>query len=287
MSLQDLVVVTGMSGSGKGTALKAFEDLGFFCIENLPVPLIPKFVEGIHFSGSEVERAAIVVDIRAGEKLKDLEEILIDLRQQAFHSFVLYLEARDEVLVRRFSETRRPHPLTMEKPLREAMRQERMRLRKIRELADVTVDTSEYSVHQIKALVMELFRSHPRAGALNVHLVSFGYKHGIPLEADLLFDARFLPNPYFVTRLRTLTGRDPRVAKYLRSFPESRGFVKRLRDFIKYLVPFYVREGKSYLTVAVGCTGGRHRSVFVVEEIAKSLKIRKSTMLVRHRDENR
>jgi len=286
MSLQDLVVVTGMSGSGKGTALKAFEDLGFFCIENLPVPLIPKFVEGIHSSGSEVERAAIIVDIRAGEKLKDLEEILIDLRRHAFHLFVLYLEARDEVLVRRFSETRRPHPLTMEKPLRVAMRQERMHLRKIRELADVTVDTSEYSVHQIKALVMERFRSHPRTGALNVHLVSFGYKHGIPLEADLLFDARFLPNPYFVTGLRTLTGRDPRVARYLRSFPETREFIKRLRDFLKYLVPFYVREGKSYMTVAVGCTGGQHRSVFVVEEIAKSLKIRRFTMLVRHRDEN-
>lgn len=286
MSLQDLVVVTGMSGSGKGTALKAFEDLGFFCIENLPVPLIPKFVEGIHFSGSEVERAAIVVDIRAGEKLKDLEEILIDLRRHAFHLFVLYLEARDEVLVRRFSETRRPHPLRMGKSLRVAMRQERMHLRKIRELADVTVDTSEYSVHQIKALVMERFRSHPRAGTLSVHLVSFGYKHGIPLEADLLFDVRFLPNPYFVSRLRTLTGRDPSVARYLRSFPETREFVKRLRDFLRYLVPFYVREGKSYLTVAVGCTGGQHRSVFVVEEIAKALKIRRLTMLVRHRDEN-
>ncbi len=287
MSLQDLVVVTGMSGSGKGTALKAFEDLGFFCIDNLPVPLISRFVEGINVSGSEVDRAVIGVDIRAGEKLRDLEVILADLRQYAFHLFVLYLEARDEVLVRRFSETRRPHPLTVDKPLREAIRLERARLRKIREIADVTIDTSEYSVHQVKALVMERFRTHPRSAALNLHLLSFGYKHGIPLEVDLLFDARFLPNPYFVPKLRALTGRDPRVAKYLKSFPETREFVKRIKEFLRYLIPYYIREGKSYLTVGVGCTGGRHRSVFIVEELGKALKSRKSRVILRHRDETK
>ncbi len=287
MSLQDLVVVTGMSGSGKGTVLKAFEDLGFFCIDNLPVNLIAKFVEGFHVSGSEVERAAIVVDIRAGESLRDLEVILADLRQLAFHVFVLYLEARDEVLVRRFSETRRPHPLAIDKPLREAIRLERKHLRKIRELADVTVDTSEYSAQQVKALVTERFRSHPRSGRLHVHLVSFGYKHGIPLEADLLFDARFLANPYFVRALRPLTGRNRRVAAYLRSYPEVKEFVARLREFLEYLLPFYVREGKSYLTVGIGCTGGRHRSVYIVEELAKSLRIKRCSLLVRHRDERK
>jgi UPF0042 nucleotide-binding protein len=287
MSLQDLVVVTGMSGSGKGTVLKAFEDLGFFCIDNLPVPLIAKFVEGIHLGGSEVERAAIVVDIRAGEKLSNLAETLADLRQRAFHVFVLYLEAREAILLRRFSETRRPHPLTATKPLREAIRLERARLRKIRELADVTIDTSEYSVHQVKALVTERFRTHPRAAALNLHLVSFGYKHGIPLEVDLLFDARFLPNPYFEPKLRSLSGRNPRVARYLRSSPQTGEFVRRLKSFLEYLIPLYVREGKSYLTIGVGCTGGRHRSVFVVEELRKSLRVRKSRMVVRHRDESK
>ncbi len=283
MSLQDLVVVTGMSGSGKGTVLKAFEDLGFFCIDNLPVPLIPKFIEGIHVSGGEVERAALVIDVRAGEKLRDLEKMITEIRKFEFRLFVLYLEARNEILVRRFSETRRPHPLVGEKSLPDAIRLERKQLRPIRELADVIIDTSEYSIHQVKALVMDRFRSHPR-GALNVNLVSFGYKHGVPLEADLVFDVRFLPNPYFVSGLRSLTGQDRRVIKYLRSVPETLEFVQRVKDFLQYLIPFYVREGKSYLTIAIGCTGGRHRSVFVVEELARLLKLRTASIRIRHRD---
>jgi len=283
MSLQDLVVVTGMSGSGKGTVLKAFEDLGFFCIDNLPVPLIPKFIEGIHVSGGEVERAALVIDVRAGEKLRDLEKMITEIRKFEFRLFVLYLEARNEILVRRFSETRRPHPLVGEKSLPDAIRLERRQLRPIRELADVIIDTSEYSIHQVKALVMDRFRSHPR-GTLNVNLVSFGYKHGVPLEADLVFDVRFLPNPYFVSGLRSLTGQDRRVIKYLRSVPETQEFVQRVKDFLQYLIPFYVREGKSYLTIAIGCTGGRHRSVFVVEELARLLKLRTASIRIRHRD---
>ena len=284
MSLQDLVVVTGMSGSGKGTVLKAFEDLGFFCIDNLPVPLIPKFIEGIHVSGGEVERAALVIDVRAGERLRDLEKMIIEIREFEFRLFVLYLEARDGILVRRFSETRRPHPLVGEKSLPDAIRLERKQLRRIRELADVTIDTSEYSIHQVKALVMDRFRSHPRAAALNVNLVSFGYKHGVPLEADLVFDVRFLPNPYFVSGLRSLTGRDRKVIKYLRSVPETVEFVNRVKDFLQYLIPFYLREGKSYLTIAIGCTGGRHRSVFVAEELARLLKLRNASLRIRHRD---
>ncbi len=286
MGLQNLVVVTGMSGSGKGTVLKAFEDLGFFCIDNLPIHLIPKFVQGIHSSGSEIERAALVIDVRAGEKLRDLERMIAEFKKSTFHLFVLYLEAREDVLVRRFSETRRPHPLSADKPLREAIRLERRRLRKFRELADVTIDTSDYSVHQIKELVRERFRKHPRMSSLNVHLVSFGYKNGIPLEADLLFDVRFLPNPYFVSGMKALSGRDRKVSKYLRSFPETGEFVGRIRDLLKYLLPYYVREGKNYLTVGVGCTGGRHRSVFIVEELAKLLKGKKLAIHVRHRDEN-
>jgi RNase adapter protein RapZ len=285
MSLRDLVVVTGMSGSGKGTVLKTFEDLGFFCIDNLPVPLIPKFVEGINVSGSEVKHAALVIDIRAGERLQGLDRLIGELRKSAFHLFVLYLEARDDVLVRRFSETRRPHPLSTGRSLREAIRMERRRLRKLRELADNAIDTSDVTVHQVKALVMQRFRKHPRASELSVNLLSFGYKNGIPLEADVLFDARFLPNPFFVPRIKRLSGRDREVIKYLRAFPETREFVKRVADLLLYLLPNYLREGKSFLTVAVGCTGGRHRSVFVVEELAKILKNRKRTIHVRHRDE--
>jgi len=285
MSLQQLVVVTGMSGSGKGTVLKAFEDLGFFCIDNLPVPLIPKFIEGIHVSGGVVERAALVIDIRAGERLHDLETMLSSLRGFEFRLFVLYLEARDEILVRRFSETRRPHPLAIDKSIREAIRLERKRLRTIREFADVIIDTSEYSIHEVKALVTDRFREHPRAERLMVYLVSFGYKNGVPLESDLLFDVRFLPNPFFVAGLRMLSGRHREVSKYLRSFPETKEFIDKVRDFLSFLIPLYVKEGKAYLTVGVGCTGGRHRSVFVVEELARLVKIRGVTIKVRHRDE--
>jgi UPF0042 nucleotide-binding protein len=285
MSLRDLVVVTGMSGSGKGTVLKTFEDLGFFCIDNLPVPLIPKLVEGINVSGGEVKHAALVIDIRAGERLHGLDRLIGELRKSAFHLFVLYLEARDDILVRRFSETRRPHPLSAGRSLRDAIRMERRRLRKLRELADDTIDTSDLNVHQVKAQVMQRFRKHPRVSELNVNLLSFGYKNGIPLEADLLFDARFLPNPFFVPRIKRLSGRDREVIRYLRAFPETREFVKRIADLLLYLLPNYIREGKSFLTVAVGCTGGRHRSVFVVEELAKILKNRKRTIHVRHRDE--
>jgi UPF0042 nucleotide-binding protein len=284
MSLQDLVVVTGMSGSGKGTVLKVFEDLGFFCIDNLPVSLIPKFIEGIHVAGGDVERAALVIDIRAGEKLRDLARTIAELKSCEFRLFVLYLAARDEVLVRRFSETRRPHPLAGGKPLLSAIRLERRRLESIRELADVVIDTSEYSIHQVKALVTKRFRARPLSSALSVHLVSFGYKYGVPLEADLLFDVRFLPNPHFVTGLRSLTGRDRKVVRYLRSRRETREFVQRLRKFLEYVLPLYVREGKTYLTIAVGCTGGRHRSVFVVEELARELKSSKITVRFRHRD---
>jgi RNase adapter protein RapZ len=285
MSLKDLVVVTGMSGSGKGTVLKAFEDQGFFCIDNLPVPLIPKFIEGIHASGSEVTHAALVIDIRAGDKLRELEKVIAELKKSSFHLFILFLEARDDVLVRRFSETRRPHPLAAGRPLREAIRMERRRLRKMRELADVTIDTSDYNVHRVKTLVAERFRKHPRSSTLNINLLSFGYKHGIPMEADLLFDVRFLPNPYFIPRLKALSGRDRKVRAYLRSFAETGEFIERLRELIEYLLPKYVREGKSYLTIAVGCTGGHHRSVFLVEELAGLLKKGKRAIHIRHRDE--
>jgi len=286
MALQDLVIVTGMSGSGKGTVLKTFEDLGFFCIDNLPVSLIPTLVDGIQSSGSEVEHAVLVIDIRAGEKLRDLQQLLLELRKSAFHLYVLYLEAEDSVLVRRFSETRRPHPLRGSKTLRDAIRSEREHLGSLREMADVTIDTSGYTVHEIKALVRERFRRHVEAPLLSVHLLSFGYKHGVPLEADLMFDARFLPNPYFQSHLKNKTGKDASVACFLQSQPETAEFIRRIGNLLKYLIPKYVREGKRYLTVAVGCTGGHHRSVYVVEELAKFLEHKKRSVHVQHRDIN-
>ena len=287
MSLQDLVIVTGMSGSGKGTVLKAFEDLGFFCIDNLPVPLIPNFIDGIHVSGGEVDQTALVIDIRAGERLRDLEKILQDIREYEFQLVVLYLEASDEILVRRFSETRRPHPLKNEQSLRDAIRKERKSLRKIRDLADIVIDTTEYSIHQTKATILERFNATEESAHLHVNLVSFGYKYGIPMEADLMFDVRFLPNPYFEDSLRTLSGQHHRVVKYLRSFKETSDFIRRLRSFLRYLIPHYINERKSYLTVGIGCTGGRHRSVFVVEELARLIKSKGALLQIRHRDMDR
>lgn len=285
MALQDLVIVTGMSGSGKGTVLKTFEDLGFFCIDNLPVPLIRKFLEVFNVSGGVFKRAALVIDIRAGETLADLVRMLAELRTSSFRLFVLYLEAQDDVVVRRFSETRRPHPLIEGGSIRDAIRSERRRLEKLKELADVTIDTSSLTVHQVKAMVAQKFRGRSPGSALKVVVMSFGYKYGIPLEADLVFDARFLPNPFFVPRLRGSTGRERKVKTFLRSFPETGEFVRRVGDLLQYLLPHYQREGKSQVTVAVGCTGGRHRSVFIAEELGKVLRARKRSLQVLHRDE--
>lgn len=285
MALEDLVIVTGMSGSGKGTVVKTFEDLGFFCIDNLPVSLIPVLVDGIRTADDEVKRAVLVIDIRAGEKLGELEQMLQRLRTSVFRLFVLFLESDESALVRRFSETRRPHPLQGKKrSLRDSIREERKRLAGLRELADVSIDTSLHTVHSIKALVTEIFQKHVRKPFLNLHLLSFGYKNGVPREADLMFDARFLPNPYFVPELRDKTGKDKKIEAFLQSVPETAHFVRRVANLLKYLLPKYEREGKRYLTVAVGCTGGRHRSVYVVEELAHILKSKKRSVNVQHRD---
>lgn len=284
MSLEHLVIVTGMSGSGKGTVLKAFEDLGYICVDNLPVLLIPDFIRAIRDSSGAEKRIALVVDIRAGERLRDLGRTIRELKKSLKQVLVLFLEARDSILVRRFSETRRPHPLSARRPLLEAIRIERRRLGEIAELADVIIDTSDFTVHQAKSLIMGRFGRRPGDRELNIQLLSFGYKNGLPLEADLVLDTRFLPNPHFVPRIRDLSGKDRRVARYMKSFPETESFIRRVTRLLQYLLPRYVREGKSYLTVAVGCTGGRHRSVFVVEELARCLKNKRWNVQVRHRD---
>jgi len=279
------VILTGLSGSGKSTVLKTFEDLGFYCVDNLPVDLIPTFSE-LHVYGSgEVERAALLVDAREGEQLKRLPAIYRKLRGEHPANLV-FIEACDEALLRRFSETRRPHPLGHDRPVREGLRRERQMMAPIRKLANVVIDTSNFNVHELRQFITERFKNPDRRPLL-VSLVSFGYRFGIPGDADLVFDVRFLPNPHFVPQLRRYSGKDARVARYMRSFPQTGEFLRRIEGLLTYLIPHYIREGKSYLTIAFGCTGGRHRSVMMAEVIRRALGRHSYTTKVVHRDLNR
>jgi len=280
-----LVILTGLSGSGKSTVLKTFEDLGFYCVDNLPVDLIPTFSE-LHVYGSgEVERAALLVDAREGEQLKRLPAIYRKLRREHPANLV-FIEASDEALLRRFSETRRPHPLGHDRPVREGLRRERQMMAPIRQLANVVIDTTKFNVHELRQFITERFKNPDRRPLL-VSLVSFGYRFGIPGDADLVFDVRFLPNPHFVPRLRRYSGKDARVARYIRSFPQTGEFLRRIEGLLTYLIPHYIREGKSYLTIAFGCTGGRHRSVMMAEVIRRALGRHGYTAKAVHRDLNR
>lgn len=278
-----LVIITGMSGSGKASVLKAFEDLGFYCVDNLPVELIPQFAELV--SGSEEPRnAALVVDIREGERLDKLPAIVREIRQK-YHASLVYLEASDDVLLRRYSETRRPHPLGTGDSVQQSLRNERRRLEPIRKMAEVVIDTSKFNVHELRAHIHEVFRPEaPKPSTILVSTTSFGFKHGVPDDADLMFDVRFLPNPHFVPELRQFTGKDAKVAKYIRSFPQTQEFIERISDLLVYLLPHYIEEGKSYLTIAFGCTGGQHRSVMIAEEVSKRLAKAGFRVKVDHRD---
>jgi RNase adapter protein RapZ len=281
----ELVVITGMSGSGKATVLKAFEDLGYYCVDNLPVDLIYRFAE-LLTQAAETQRAALVVDVREGEHLEKLPPIVKQVKD-LLHTTVLYLEASDESLLRRYSETRRPHPLGTSAPVKASLSAERRRLRPIAAIADVTLDTTKFNVHELRRHIVERFHSQNVDKGILVSCVSFGYRHGVPEEADLVFDVRFLPNPHFVPAFRPLTGRDPKVAKYIRSFPQSREFIQRISELLIYLMPHYISEGKSYLTIAFGCTGGQHRSVMIAEEVSRRLKKAGYRVKVVHRDSPR
>ena len=279
----ELVIITGMSGSGKASALKAFEDLGYYCVDNLPVELIPRFAE-LALQSGEIPRTALVVDVREGAQLEKLPAILKSVKRM-IPTRVIYLEASEAVLLRRFSETRRPHPLGTDAPVRASLAAERKRLKAIRAVADLVIDTSKFNVHELRAHLTDRFKPH--AGAhhtILVSCVSFGYKHGVPDDADLVFDVRFLPNPHFVPEFRPLTGRHPRVAKYIRSFPQTQEFINRISDLLVYLLPHYIREGKSYLTISFGCTGGQHRSVMIAEDVGKRLRKAGYKVKVLHRD---
>jgi len=279
---RQLVILTGLSGSGKSTVLKTFEDLGFYCVDNLPVDLIPTFSELYVHGSAEIQRAALLVDAREGEQLEHLPALYRKLRRE-LPATLVFIEATDEALLRRFSETRRPHPLSHHRPVREGLHRERELMAPIRKLADVVIDTTKFNVHELRQFILERFQSAGRR-PLMVALVSFGYRFGIPADADLVFDVRFLPNPHFVPPLRRYSGKDPRVARYIRSFPQTGEFLRRIEGLLNYLIPHYIREGKSYLTIAFGCTGGRHRSVTLAEVVRRALGRRGYPAKVTHRD---
>jgi RNase adapter protein RapZ len=279
---KELVIVTGISGAGKASALKAFEDLGFHCVDNLPLELLPNFA-GIVSTSAEVERAAIVVDVREGATLDRLPEILKSIRN-LLHTRVVFLDAQDAVLVRRYSETRRPHPLGRSETVSRSIVEERQVLDPIRNVADTLIDTSTFNVHELRADILARFGREDETRRLLVSCLSFGFKNGVPLDADMVFDVRFLPNPHFVPEFRKKTGLDPKVAAYIRGFPQTKEFLDRVTHLMLYLLPHYVEEGKSYLTVAFGCTGGQHRSVMMAEEIAKRLEKAGYQVKALHRD---
>jgi UPF0042 nucleotide-binding protein len=282
---QPFIVLTGLSGSGKSQAIRALEDLGYFCVDNLPTTLIPTLAKLSMRAGGDIEKVAIVVDVREGGFLSSFPKIFAQLRRMPrLNPVLIFLEASHAALVRRFSETRRPHPLAPDRSVSEGIRDERSRLNVIRDLADEIVDTSDMTVHELRQFFMGLSRDRSSA-RLVVTLLSFGFKHGVPVDADLMFDVRCLPNPHFVPALRKRTGRDRAVVEFMERDTGSRGFMDRLEEYVKYVVPYYIAEGKSYLTIAIGCTGGRHRSVMIAERLRKALAgLGTARVRVKHRD---
>ncbi len=271
----DVVIITGLSGSGMSSATNAFEDLGYFCVDNLPLMLLPTFarlVQPAEHNRPHIERAAIVIDIREGRFLKEFPERLAELRASGLSVFVLFLEASDEALQRRFSETRRPHPAEEGDGLLDSIRAERAAMADVRALADQVIDTSEHTVHTLRGLLLGRFSPGPEGAPMRVQVYSFGHKHGGPRDLDLLFDVRHLPNPYFVPELRDLSGHDPRIVRYLNASPEVKETLRRFADLADYLLPLYKREGKSYVNIGIGCTGGRHRSVMIANALARHLR---------------
>jgi UPF0042 nucleotide-binding protein len=299
-----VILISGLSGSGKTTAIKALEDIGFYCVDNLPILLVPKFIELCEQSGGKISKVAIVEDIRGtvsypnwrqkaeakegNDFLEDSRRILQNLQREGYPIEILFLDSSDAVLMRRFSETRREHPLAVGGSIRDGIRLERERLQGIRDMASQVIDTSSFNVHQLKEKIQEYVQQGLSSSQMTVTLLSFGYSFGIPFEADLVFDVRFLPNPYFVEELKRLKGDDLTVAEYVLQWEETKEFLKRIQDFIRFLFPLYMRERKTHLTIAVGCTGGRHRSVVIANRVREMLSdelAQKGVFLtVRHRD---
>ena len=287
-SRADFLVITGLSGAGKSQAIHAVEDLGYYCVDNLPVALLPN-LHALHRREEALAKVAVVVDIREREFLTSFPDVYARLRASTdMPPALIFLEASPAALHRRFSETRRPHPLAPDEPISDAIALERRKMRRIRAMADEIVDTSDLTVHELRQIFFGLSRDRKTRATLVLTFESFGFKHGLPLGADLVFDVRFLPNPHFVPKLRPQTGKDRPVAEFLERQPATAQLLARLRTFLTFLVPHYVAEGKSYLTVAIGCTGGRHRSVYIAEALKRALGGTKGvTARVRHRDAGR
>ncbi len=299
-----VILISGLSGSGKTTAIKALEDIGFYCVDNLPILLLPKFIELCEQSGGKISKVAVVEDIRGTASypvweeskvaqegkdfLEDSRRVIQNLQKEGYSIEILFLESSDPILMRRFSETRRQHPLAVGGSIGEGIRLERERLQGIRDMANQVIDTSQFNVHQLKDRIQRYAQEGSSSGQMTVTLLSFGYSLGIPFEADLLLDVRFLPNPYFVEELKRLKGEDPKVTEYVLQWEETKEFLQRVIEFIRFLLPLYIRERKTHLTIAVGCTGGRHRSIVIVNRLAEMLRdewVERGVFLsVRHRD---
>jgi UPF0042 nucleotide-binding protein len=280
----DIVIITGMSGSGKSVAIRALEDNNFFCIDNLPAVLIPKFIELCNGYRGEVGRVALGVDLRGGQFLQDWPDILSEMRAAGHDVQILFFDASDEVLLRRFNETRRPHPLAGSGSIQDGIGRERKALESMRGLADAVIDTSELNVHELKREMEQRLCSPSASRGMNVFLTSFGYKYGTPHDADIMLDVRFLPNPFFVNELRNKSGLESDVAEYVLEREETQAFFKRLDSLLDFTLPLYEKEGKRSLTIALGCTGGKHRSVVLVEELQKRIDAKRFRLHVKHRD---
>lgn len=280
----DIIIVTGLSGSGKSVAIRALEDNGFFCVDNLPPLLIPKFIDLCQGYHEEIKRIALGVDLRGGQFLQSWPKVLTEIRSAGHHVQILFFDAADEVLLRRFNETRRPHPVAGQRPVQEGITQERTALEGMRELADKIIDTSELNVHQLKREMEQQFCQAANSRRMTVFLTSFGYKYGIPHDTDMILDVRFLPNPHFVNEFRGKTGLDHEVQDYVLKDKQTQTFLDRLSSLLEFALPLYEREGKSSLTLALGCTGGRHRSVVLVQELLQRLGDGKFRIHVKHRD---
>jgi UPF0042 nucleotide-binding protein len=280
----EFVIITGMSGAGKSQAMKAMEDIGYYCMDNLPPALLPKFAELCYQSKRTIDKVAVVVDIRGGIFFEDLFKGLEDLEEKSIKYRILFLDAEDSVLIKRYKELRRPHPLNPNGRIIEGIGQERVLLEEVKNKADYKIDTSKLTIGMLKEEISKIFVEGKELRRLTISVVSFGFKHGILLDADLVFDVRFIPNPYYIPELRDLTGEDTNVKDYVFAWEQTKTFVKKLLDMLEFLIPYYIKEGKTQLIIGIGCTGGKHRSVAIANKIEDKLKEKGHRAIVNHRD---
>ena len=285
MNIMRFVIVTGLSGAGKTQAIRSLEDLGFFCVDNMPPTLIPKFAEVCFQTEGKIDKVALVIDIRGGKFFDDLFESLKYLKEQGYNYEILFLDASDEILIKRFKESRRKHPLAPDGRIINGITMERNKLREVMDRADNIINTSKLSTRELREEMTKIYSTEGQLETeLMITVLSFGFKYGIPVDSDLVFDVRFLPNPYYIPELKPFSGNDKQVSDYVLSFPETGVFVEKLEDMLKYLIPHYIKEGKRQLIISIGCTGGRHRSVTIANEIYSKLKNDGSRVNIEHRD---